>query len=432
MVLDAAIRVHHLTRVEGHGDIVVEIEDGRLTDARFPVVEAPRLFEAFLRGHRYDEVTHMAPRVCGICSISHKCAALKATETALGIEISEQTLLLRKLAFLGEVMSSHVLHVCFLALPDFLGVPSVFPLVSSNPDLVLQAMRLKKLGYDLCAAVAGRHTHPIGMVVGGFSFVHSEEELAVMKSRLGEGIEDVKKLVQFFRTISLPQFERETQYVSLRHPDHYAFYEGDVYSGDGVTYPVSTYRDVLHESVVPYSTAKHARWNGSHYMVGALARFNNNHAKLSPLARQAAADMALTPPNHNPFMNTVAQIVELAHCMEEGIRIIDTLLSNGIKAQDELVQADHGQGSGVGVVEAPRGTLFHEYSYDQNGLCTEANLVIPTAQNLENLEADMREFVPGIIDRTEDAITHQLEMLVRAYDPCISCSTHVVKLDDYV
>ncbi len=191
MAKDVQIKVHHLTRVEGHGDIIAEIKDGKLVDVRFAVVEAPRLFEAFLVGRTYDEVIHCAPRVCGICSVSHKCAALKATESALGVEVSGQTLLLRRLAFHGEVISSHILHIYFLAGPDFFGVSSVFPLIETSPDVVRRAMRVKRLAYDLCEVVLGRHTHPVAMTIGGFSFVHSEKRLAAMRDRLVDGLEDI-------------------------------------------------------------------------------------------------------------------------------------------------------------------------------------------------------------------------------------------------
>lgn len=426
---DMNIRVHHLTRVEGHGDVVAEIRDGRLIKTRFEIVEAPRFFEAFLRDRNYNEVTHIAPRICGICSVSHKSAALKATETVFGLELSSQTLLLRRLAFHGEVIGSHILHVYFLAAPDFFGVPSVFPLAGTHPEIVTRAMRMKKLAYDLCEVVAGRHTHPVAMTVGGFSFVHSESKLAGVRSKLETGIADLKATVELFKTIQIPRFERETEYVSLHHPDHYALYDGDLRSSAGDAIAVERYRDIVEEYVVPYSTAKYARWRQQNYMVGALARVNNNFDQLSPLAREAAKDLGLTVPCFNPFMNTVAQVVECAHCLEESIGFIDTLLERGIKAEEEQTEVTARAGRAVAAVEAPRGLLFHEYEYDSAGICLAANHVIPTAQNLANLEADMHEFVPQIMEGDEESVTHQLEMLVRAYDPCISCSTHLMKID---
>ncbi len=207
MVNKASYKVHHLTRVEGHGDIEVEIEDGELRDVRFPIVEAPRFFEVLFRGLHYEEVTHIASRICGICAIAHRTAALVATEAAFDVEVSEQTRLLRRLALHGEVMGSHILHIYFLAAPDFLNVPSIINLVNIKPEIIRCAMGLKKLAYDLCAAVVGRHTHPVGMKVGGFNFVHSERKLESMRSRLLEAAADLEATVELFKTIEFPQFE---------------------------------------------------------------------------------------------------------------------------------------------------------------------------------------------------------------------------------
>lgn len=426
MVRNTDIKVSYLTRVEGHGNITAQITDGRLSSVHFEIIEAPRVFESFLRGHGYEDVAHMASRICGICAVSHKCAALKAAESAFDATLSAQSTLLRRLAFHGEVLSSHILHVYFLAGPDFLGLPSVFPLMETDPEVVYRAQSLKNLAYDLCAVTVGRHTHPVGMTPGGFTFVHSEEKLAELIPRLEQARNDLQTTINLVKEFSIPAFERETAYVSLTDPDHYAFYDGDIVSSNGDTVSVDGYRSVIEETVVAHSTAKHARWNGSRYMVGALARVNNNFEQLLPAARTAAEDLGLDVPSFNPFMNTHAQLVECVHCVEECLDILDELLARGIHADEELTPTQPLAGQGVGAVEAPRGLLLHDYSYDKHGKCTSANLVIPTAQNLATLEADMEEFIPTIIHRDKEHIRHQLEMLARAYDPCISCSTHVI------
>jgi sulfhydrogenase subunit alpha len=429
MTDSASIHIHHLTRVEGHGDITVRIRNGTLEDVRFSVVEAPRFFEAFLRDRNFREVTHLASRVCGICAVSHRGAALKATEAAFDVAISEQSHLLRRLAFHGEILSSHILHIYFLAAPDYLGVPSLLHRVAEDRDMVLRAMRLKSTAYDLCKWVIGRHTHPVAMKVGGFPFVHNIGELGPLRERLVAGLADIRETAALFASFSFPQFERETEYVSLSHPEYYAFYDGDILSSDGHRIPAPRYREVIREYLVPYATAKYARAHRPEYMVGALARINNNFHQLSPLAREMADMTRLTVPCFNPFMNTVAQIVESAHCLEEGIQIIDQLIEGGVFAEDERTEVTPRSGSGVGAVEAPRGILFHEYEYDSAGKCLSANMVIPTAQNLGNLEADLRAYTPGMLHLEQDGIAHSLEMLVRAYDPCISCSTHVIGLE---
>jgi len=429
MAREANIHVHHLTRVEGHGDITAVIQGGEVKEVRFSVVEAPRFFEAFLRDRDYDEVAHLASRICGICAVSHRAAALKAIESAFGVRVSDQTVLLRRLAFHGEVLSSHVLHLYFLAAPDFMGVPSLLHLAGTDRETVRRAMRLKRLAYDLCREVVGRHTHPVAMNTGGFPFVHDEAGLLRMKERLIEAEEDIRETVSLFRGFSLPSFERETEYVSLKHPEVYPFYEGDLFSSESGALEPASYAQAVREYVQPHSTAKYARWNRPEYMVGALSRVNNNRGLLGPFALEAADRLGLESPCHNPFMNNAAQVVECAHCLEESVRIIEALLETGLRPEDEQVPVRPCAGRGVGAVEAPRGTLFHEYAFDGEGRCLEANLVIPTAQNLGNIEADLKAYAPGLVNRDESAIEQALEILVRAYDPCISCSTHVIRLD---
>jgi coenzyme F420-reducing hydrogenase alpha subunit len=424
---NANIHVHHVTRVEGHGDIVVDIKNGEVKECRFEVVEAPRFFEAFVRGRSYEELNHITSRICGVCSVGHSTASLEATETALGVQLTEQATLLRKLLFHGEILDSHVLHTYYLVAPDFFGVPSVIPLVATHRAVVERALRMKKLAGDLCALIAGRHTHPIALCVGGFTHTPAERDLREMRQRLIDARPDVEETISLFATLPWPQFERPTEYVSLHKDDEYAFIGGKVVTSDGFAYPIADYKKVTNEWCVPFSTAKWTRHNRDAYMVGALARFNNNYAQLHPKAKEAAAKLGLKPIVTNPFLNTAAQAVEIVHCLEDAIRIIDELLTRGVRPEAPA-PIEVNAAEGAGAADVPRGTLFHHYVYDEKGLCTAANCIIPTNQNWANVNADMKAFVPQIMDRPQDEIRQLLEMLVRSYDPCISCSTHFLRV----
>ena len=420
------INVHHLTRVEGHGNIVLNTNDGKIEELRWEVPESPRFFEAMLRGRHYNDVPHIASRICGICSISHSTASILATEAALGIEISEQTRLLRRLLFNAEVLESHVLHAYCLAAPDFLGAESVFPLVKTHKDVVLRAMHLKRLAYRLAEILAGRKTHPISLMVGGFAKLPDPDELAAIKDALVESLTDYDATVELFATLSFPDFERQTEYIALQDETKYAFISGKIASSDCAAAPVSNYLEVTNEFCVPHSTAKYTKNNRDAYMVGALARFNLNHTQLHPRAKDAAGTLRLRAPCHNPYMITVAQIVECVHATQDSILLIDKLLDRGL--DEESIPSDISAGQGISAVEAPRGILFHDYTYDENGILTNANCVIPTNQNHNNIQKDMEALVPTILDRSEDEIRLALEMLVRAYDPCISCSAHLLQV----
>jgi sulfhydrogenase subunit alpha len=416
------IDLYHLTRVEGHGNIVVEVDQGVLKRCDLEVIEAPRFFEAMFRGRSYTQASPLASRICGICAVAHATTSLLAVEKALGVERTPQTESLRLLNYLGEILDSHILHVYMLVAPDLFEKGSVFQLVQSSPQVVNRALRMKKLAGDLCAAISGRHTHPIAMTVGGFTQYPTDQALLSLRERLEAMRQDVEATVDLFQGISLPDFDRDTGYIALQKEGEYCFIDGAIASTDGGCWPVEQYQQVTSEYLVEHSTAKHARYQHGAYMVGALARFNLNSAWLHPQAQAAAAALDLQPKCTNPFKNTLAQVVEIVHCFETAAQILDDLLVTGVQWEWPIAPA-HYSGQGVGACEAPRGTLYHHYVI-HSGSITEANCMIPTAQNLANIEADMRAFAPRMLPAPQEEVTHALEMLVRAYDPCISCSVH--------
>ena len=424
------INVHHLTRIEGHGNIVVNMRDGKLERAELEIVEAMRYFEAMLKGRSFHEAAIITSRICGICALGHQMTSLKATEDALGLEISKQTLLLRKLLVNGATLQSNILHVYFLVAPDLLGAPSVFPLIPTHKEVILRALRMKRLANDIGDIVSGRAVHPITPVPGGFTRIPTVGELKEIKRKLiEEGLPDVKETVETIKSLvgGIPNFIRETEYISLKHPDEYALYDGNIYSSDTGAKDVHDYMEMTNEFVVPHSTSKHTKHNRTSYMVGALARWNNNHDQMTELSQAVAEQLGLTPKTYNPYFNNIAQVVECAHCIEDSIDIIDQLLADGIK-DEKPNQTPTKYGRGVGSTEVPRGILYHEYEYDRHGNIVYANCIIPTGQNLANIDDDMKKLVPEIIEKSKEDIIKHLEMLVRAYDPCISCSVHMLNV----
>jgi len=424
---ELSISTANIARVEGHGRIKISLKEGKIEELLLQIPESPRFFEAMFRGRPHYEVSLLATRICGICAVGHCTASLRATEAALGIVPSEQTVLLRRLNLHGEMIQSHVLHVYFLVAPDFLGVPSVIPLAQTHPEVVKRALRMKKLANDLCCTIGGRHVHPISPTVNGFTSLPSAQSLRDLHQRLEHSFVDLEATLELVKTFKIPEFERPTEYVSLQQDGEYAFYEGDIFSSEGGVTPPELYQEIIKERMVKHSTAKHASATSDSFMVGALARFNNNHRHLRPKAQVVAESLGLKTPCHNPFMISVAQLVETVHCTEEAMAIIEQLLACGIKQEERGYEV--GKGRGVGAVEVPRGTLYHDYSYDKEGKITLANCIIPTGQNLANIEGDLCALVPQILDKSKEEITLLLEMLVRAYDPCISCATHLLKVE---
>lgn len=433
------INVEYLTRVEGHGNIVIDVKEGKVKKCELQIIEAPRLFEAMVRGRSIFEVQHITSRICGICAIAHSMASIKAAEAAAGFKPTPQTVLLRKLLLHYETLDSHLLHVYFLVAPDALGAPSVFPLIKTHKDVLLRALRMKKDYSDLCDILAGRHTHPITVCPRGFTKLPTKNELEKMREILTGQLEDLKATVNLFKVIKLPEFERETEYVALTHPGEYTFYEGELTTTDiHKKLNVDDYKEVVHEFHVSHSTSKHSKNKRASYMVGALARININFDKLNEQAKSVARALKFKPPCYNPFMNSIAQLVEIVHCLYDAIEIIEHLLKTGIDCNevvsswprsDEWPGLKINAGEGVGAVEAPRGTLFHDYTINEKGLVQSANCVIPTNQNLANIDLDFKKMLPEILNKSKDEIRLQAEMLVRAYDPCISCSCHMLDVE---
>jgi len=428
MAKNLNIEVSPVSRVEGHGDLIIDVKNKKIEKLIFRIPESPRFFEAMLVGKKYDEPSHITSRICGICSVAHTCASMKATERAFNIKPTEQTIDLRKLVYHHENIQSNVLHVYFLAVPDFLGVGSVIPLVETHPEVVNIALRTKKMANDMVRIIGGRAVHPIRTVVGGFTKLPTKEEMISMRKMLAASYPDLEKSLKVLKTLNIPDFERETEYISISDAVDYALYDGDIKSSDGWEIDDQKYLDKINEKVVQHSTAKHCWASRDSYMVGALARFNNNYEKLTEKAKEYAEELGLKAPCYNTYMNNIAQFVEIVHGVDDSIRLIDEILEEGLDDDKAMVDIKPGSGRGVGVVEAPRGLLIHDYTYDDRGRIKKANLIIPTNMNYANIEQDMQSLLPTIIDKSEDDIRLACEMLIRAYDPCISCSTHLLNV----
>ncbi|NWF76253.1 MAG: Ni/Fe hydrogenase subunit alpha [Nitrospirae bacterium] len=430
------INVEYITRVEGHGNIVINMKDGSLDKCRLEIVEAPRFFEGMLRGRSVFEAQHITSRICGICACGHTLASIQAAEDALGITPTEQTTKLRKLLLHYEILDSHILHIYVLTAPDLLGVKSFVPLINSHNEVIRRALRMKKTCNDVCDILVGRHVHPISAIVGGFTKLPREKDIDKMLEMLKSMRPDMDATLELLQTLKFPEFERDTEYIGLVSDDNeYPLLTGDIGSTDGIRINKNEYLKMTNEFIVPYSTAKRSKLNRESYAVGALARFNLNFNKLHPKAKEAALSLQLKPKCINPYLNTVAQLVECIHCLEDAISILEDLKNNPLNYNEEIVVGLNEQkkiplksGNGVGAVEVPRGILFHNYQIDENGVIQNANCVIPTNQNTGNIEYDMMKLVPEILDKSEEEIRLAVEMLVRSYDPCISCSAHLLNI----
>jgi coenzyme F420-reducing hydrogenase alpha subunit len=418
------INVEHIARVEGHGNIHIQIEDGQLAECTWEVVETPRFFEVMMKGLSIEMTTMLASRICGICSISHALVNARAAERALNIEIPETAQKVRLLAKHAETLQSHSLHLFFLVAPDLLDVGSVIPVLSTNPQLIEIATSLKNYANKASDLLVGRTTHPTAIKVGGLTGVPRKSQLRRLLDDLEDTLPYLAKALDVFKILWLPDFVRETEFVSLKGEGDYPFIGGDLISSDGVHKGEDDYLAMTNEYMDDYSNSKLSRLSRESMAVGALARYNNNHEWLHPKAKEAADALKLKPNVHNPYYHNLAQLVECFHVVYETIDMIEELLDSDNSVYSTPIEIRAGEG--VGAVEAPRGILYHYLKTDDDGKIVKANCVIPTGQNHANIHFDLRKLVSefAATGMEEAEISKRAQMLVRAYDPCISCSVH--------
>lgn len=422
MSLEKIVKVDYIPRVEGQGELKIKVK-GDAAEVEFAVYEPPRFFEAFLIGRKFNEIHELTSRICGICPVPHQLAALKAVEKALQVEVSDLTLSLRKLLNMGSHIQSHVLNLYFLAAPDYLGYESIIPMAKDKLEVVKRALRLKKLGNDLVELIGGRAIHPVSTVVGGFTGIPSKMAVESMRKRLMEAREDAVETVRFISNFNYPDFERRCEHVALTKDGEYAINDGRLRSTEGLNIREEDYRAHIKEKQVDYSWAKHSTVVGrGPYLVGPLARVNLSFNSMTDLTKTVANEVGFKTPCYHPFKNLIARALEVLNFVDMCVEVIDNL-----NLKDEHVSERDfkpKESEGYAIVEAPRGVLYHAYGFDGEGRVKWADIATPTCQNAKNIEEDLKAFIPSISNMTIEDVALKSEMLVRAYDPCISCSVH--------
>ena len=421
------IKVGALTRVEGEGALHVELCDGRVSDVRLAIYEPPRFFEALLRGRPLEDTPDITARICGICPIAYQMTAVHALEQALGVTISPEIRLLRRLLYCGEWIESHGVHMHLLHIPDFFACDSSIELAKRFPDAVNRGLQLKKIGNHLLEVLGGRAVHPVNVAVGGFYRAPRVNELRSLVDDLKWGLEASIAVTHWVAGFSFPDFCSETEMVSLRHPSEYPMNEGRIVSTQGLDIAVGEFEAHFDERHVPHSTALQAVHlpDETAYFVGPLARLNLNRELLSPTARQLSDEVSITWPCFNPYQSIVARAIEVVHAFEEALAIVAEYQG----CSPARVAYDYCQGEGMWATEAPRGMIYHRYQINEDGSVAFAKIVPPTSQNQRQIELDLTAYLPQVLSDDDASIARACERLIRSYDPCISCATHFLKLE---
>ena len=414
------IRIDHIAKIEGHASFTADIVKGDVKSAKLKIEEGARLFEGIMRGRKDIEIPELGSRICGVCPVVHNFAGFKAIESAYSVNVQSKDL--RKLMMMGQLINSHALHLFFFSLSDFFGFKNDLQLINEYPEKTHDAMKIRDIGNKLVEVIGGRTIHPLTPCIGGIRKAPDIEKLKLLLEDSKRVLPIAIQLGELFSNLKYPHFIRKTSYVSLTHDSEYAIYEGDIKVGDKILEP-KEFLSLVEEFQAEDKVAKRTHFAEKTYMVGSLARLNNNQDKLNPKAKDLLYSCNLQFPLYNPYYNILAQAIELVHCFEESIKILERLIISDIKVGE--INVENKTGEGIGVIEAPRGILFYTVKI-KDGVVKHVNIITPTAQNIANLEADLEEFenLDGFNKLSGKEREDKIKMLIRAYDPCVTCAVH--------
>jgi len=413
------IELREFTRVEGNGKAEIVIEDNEVKDVRLKIVEGPRFFELLTLGRHYYDVPDLEARICAICYLSHSVASVLGIERAFGVEVPEEIALLRELGLVGELIESHTLHLYLLVAPDVFGYPDAIRMATKHGELVKEAITIKAFGNRIRELIGGREIHGINVKPGGFGRYPTVEELENIERESEALLRLAKRAVRLFASLE-PYGAQAKHFVAT---DGYLWGEKIISDEEGAF----DYTERIEERSLVYSFAKQSRYKGETFFVGSLARLLLKSEMLTSTAKRLFEEHREKLATGYVSYNNLAQAIELVYALERAREIAKTLLDSGIEGEN--VPVEPREGEGIGYVEAPRGVLIHHYRTDSDGKIAYSNIITPTALNHAMMEVSLLEEARKLYGEVdEQAMIHCLEETVRAFDPCISCSVHLVKL----
>lgn len=422
------LSLKELTKVEGAATLDVKIKDGQIKECKFGITEYKRFYTQAMRGKPYVALPQLLARICGTCSNAHLLCSIESVEKALDIKPSEQSKMMKKLTMNGLMIRDHVLHLYLFVLPDLYGKDAFLDFDEKDPEQhqhLHDAFDMKAAGNALSIAVSGRSVHALYPTIGGFTKVPSSEEIEDVIKKLEEIRPAVLRMIKTFEECDF-NFDRQTHFMAIVS-NPFGYLEGEIRDDHGTVITEDQYREHLEHVVIPYSYASGYKHKGEAYMVGSLARLNLSKDTLHTKTKQDVASALALFPSTNIYHNNLAQAIEVLNSLDESL---DILRSHKFVKEDP-VKPGRSSGTGVGVIEAPRGTLYHKVVIGEDGKVTDGEIVVPTGQNQINIEADMRRLLEELLpdDPSQEKIRFELEKLIRAYDPCMSCASHFLKVN---
>lgn len=424
------ITIENITKIEGTAGLTVKIIDDKVVDLKFIIKDYRRFYAKAVEGKPYVAVPPFISRICGTCSIAHLLCSIEAIEKSQGITPSVQTKLLRRLTYNGLIIRDHALHLYFFVLPDLLGIDSILDIPEDHDNLGHQLLHdsfdIKEAGNELTKIISGAAIHAPLPTIGGFlklpdptTFPGMVEKLEKIRGQVLRGIDAFSKMPDVLI--------RNSDYLSLINDGQFDFINGDIINSSGNRITEDKFRDFLHSVVIPYSQSEGYIFSDTKqdYLVGSLARLNLNRNSLNERTKTDAANYLTVFLSNNIYHNNLAQAIEILQCVDDSIEILKTIKLIDEKPATLVPRA----GIGVGVVEAPRGTLYHYAETDYRGMIVKYDVIVPTSQNQINIENDLKKYFEENLDKDENYLKLNAEKIIRAYDPCMSCATNFLKME---
>jgi coenzyme F420-reducing hydrogenase alpha subunit len=427
---DFDINLDEISKIEGAASLEIRVRNKKIEDLKFSISEWKRFYTQAIRGKPAMAVPQLVARICGTCSNAHLLASIEAVEKAFNVNPSPQTMLLRKLLYYGLIIRDHALHLYVFSLPDLFGKNSILDLDESDPvqhQFLEDTFAVKEMGNQLSIVIGGRSVHAPMPTIGGFLKLPKIEDIKALKPKLVEIRPKILKLIEVFaKDPSDFTLQAPVTYCGLSSDD-FSFLEGLIKTSDGVTIQEKDLGAHLDAVIIPYSQARGFKFDGKLLMVGALARINNDKEKLHAKTKESVIEYLDLFPSHNLFHNNIAQAIEIVHAIDASVDLIDSLE----KIEDEApIKTLPKETIGVGLIEAPRGSLYYKLEMNADGTVKKGDIVVPTGQNQIVMERGIYELAEKLlaVDTPKDQIVYEIEKFIRAFDPCMSCAAHFLKV----
>jgi len=424
------IYLSEISKIEGAASLALVVRNNTIKELKFSISEWKRFYTQAIRGKHAIAIPQLVARICGTCSNAHLLASIIAIENAYRITPSPQTVLLRKLLYNGLILRDHALHLYIFALPDLFGKNSLLDFDENDPvqhELLDDAFEVKEVGNLLSIVIGGRSVHAPYPTIGGFTRLPALDEIKQLKSKLTAARPKVLHLIDIFAHAPFTQTLSKPIMYSCLKTDDFSFLTGVIQTSTGAVIQPDKLGDHLDGVIIPYSHARGFTFEGNLLMTGAMARLNIMQSALHQKTRESVQNYLSVFPSQNIFHNNLAQAIEVLHVLDVSIDTIDSLTT---VENESPVRFQPQAATGIGVIEAPRGTLYYKLDIDASGVVIRGDIIVPTGQNQIVMERGIYELVEKLLPShpTQEIIINEIEKFIRAFDPCMSCAAHFLKV----